>query len=70
MLIVIFILVIQKDKSLVMLFFEKIKDDLFKISVNNYGTRVFQKSLEKLEEAGYENFETDELNEIKRCLFT
>ena len=53
-----------------MLFFEKIKDDLFKISVNNYGTRVFQKSLEKLEEAGYENFETDELNEIKRCLFT
>ena len=54
----------QKNKTLITSFFAKIQNELFKISVNSYGTRVFQKALEKLDESNYENFETEELNTI------
>ena len=57
-------MVSQKNKTLITSFFSKIQNELFKISVNSYGTRVFQKALEKLDESNYENFETEELNTI------
>ena len=58
------IIINQKNKTLITSFFAKIQNELFKISVNSYGTRVFQKALEKLDESNYENFETEELNTI------
>ena len=62
------IILFQKNQNLITQFFLKIQSDLFKISVNNYGTRVFQKSLEKLDNGIYEQIETPELNNIIKNL--
>ena len=37
-------------------------NNLYRITINNYGTRVVQKTLEKLIECGYNKIETDEIN--------
>jgi hypothetical protein len=62
------ILIYQHNTVLITSFFQTIKDDLFKISINNYGTRVFQKSLEKFDEGMYEQIQTNELDEILKVL--
>jgi hypothetical protein len=65
------ILIYQENKQL---FTEVISllhqnNSLFKISINNYGTRVVQKTLEKLIESGYNKVETVELNNcIKKLI--
>ena len=40
----------------------------FSICIHNYGTRVIQKSLEKLENGKYSKIETDELNLVFQYL--
>jgi hypothetical protein len=62
------VLIYQHNKELITSFFSKIKDDLFKISINNYGTRVFQKCLEKFDDGIYEQIQSDTLNEILKGL--
>ena len=62
------ILVYQKNKNLISQFFSKIQSDLFKISVNNYGTRVFQKSLEKMDGGNYLLIQTQALDDIIKNL--
>ena len=62
------VLLFQNNKNLITQFFSRIQSDLFKISVNTYGTRVFQKSLEKLDNGVYSQIETPELNNIIKNL--
>ena len=50
-----------------MIFFD-IKDKLFEICIHNYGTRVFQKTLEKLDNGVYKKIETDELDDVIKNL--
>ena len=45
-------------------------NSLYEISINNYGTRVIQKTLEKLIECGYDKIETVELNNIFKNLIS
>ena len=64
------ILIYQENKQL---FTEVISllhqnNSLYKISINNYGTRVIQKTLEKLIECGYNKIETAELNNCVKKL--
>jgi hypothetical protein len=58
------ILIYQENKTLfteVIIFLDQ-NNSLYTISINNYGTRVIQKTLEKLIECGYNKIETEELN--------
>ena len=41
-----------------------IKDKLFEICIHQYGTRVIQKTLEKLDNGNYYKIETNELNDV------
>ena len=66
------ILIYQENK---ILFTEVIltlyqNNSLYEISINNYGTRVIQKTLEKLIECGYNKVETVELNNIFKNLIS
>ena len=58
------ILIYQKNKTLINELVEIIdqNDNLYKITINNYGTRVIQKTLEKLIDGGYIEIKTPELN--------
>ena len=62
------ILIYQKNSALITEFFIKIQSDLFKISVNTYGTRVFQKALEKMDNGNYVIIQTPTLDEIIKNL--
>ena len=58
------ILIYQENKTLfteIMIILDK-NNSLYSISINNYGTRVIQKTLEKLIESGYNKIETMEIN--------
>ena len=58
------ILIYQKNKALINEVISIIdqNDNLYKVTINNYGTRVVQKTLEKLLEGGYTQIKTAELN--------
>ena len=58
------ILIYQENKLLNNKFINTIdkNDKLYEISINNYGTRVIQKTLEKLVNNNYSKIETPELN--------
>ena len=58
------ILIYQENKILNNKFINTIdkNDKLYEISINNYGTRVIQKTLEKLVNNNYSKIETPELN--------
>ena len=45
-------------------------NSLYSISINNYGTRVIQKTLEKLIESGYNKVETTEINNCLKNLIS
>ena len=66
------ILIYQENKEL---FTEIISlldqnNSLYSISINNYGTRVIQKTLEKLIESGYNKVETAEINNCLKNLIS
>jgi hypothetical protein len=66
------ILIYQENKEL---FTEIISlldqnNSLYSISINNYGTRVIQKTLEKLIESGYNKIETPEINNCLKNLIS
>ena len=61
------ILLSKKNKKMITNFFSQIKHDLIIISLHIYGTRVFQKILEKLE-GKYLEIETEELDNIFKML--
>ena len=61
------ILLSKKNKKMITNFFSQIKHDLIVISLHIYGTRVFQKILEKLE-GKYLEIETEELDNIFKML--
>ena len=64
------ILIYQENKVLfteVMSLLDQ-NDNLYTITINNYGTRVVQKTLEKLIECGYNKIETDEINNYLKNL--
>ena len=66
------ILIYQENKEL---FTEIISlldqnNSLYSISINNYGTRVIQKTLEKLIESGYNKIETAEINNCFKNLIS
>jgi hypothetical protein len=58
------ILIYQENKQLINRFISVIdkNDKLYEISINNYGTRVIQKTLEKLVNNTYSKIETPEFN--------
>ena len=58
------ILIYQENKQLINRFISVIdkSDKLYEISINNYGTRVIQKTLEKLVNNTYSKIETPEFN--------
>ena len=66
------ILILQENKSLINEFISIVNknDQLYEISINNYGTRVIQKTLEKLiDNNNYSKIETIELmNSIKKLI--
>jgi len=62
-----FLEVIFKDKYIMTTFFENINSKIFDISVNLYGTRVFQKALDLLDK-NYQFIENDIINEIFKNL--
>ena len=65
------ILIYQENKQLINEFISIVnKDDkLYEISINNYGTRVIQKTLEKLIDNNYTKIETPEFyNSIKKLI--
>jgi len=62
-----FLEVIFKDKIIMTTFFENIQLKIFDVSVDLYGTRVFQKALDLLEK-NYHCIENDTINEIFKNL--
>ena len=66
------ILIYQENKilftELVLTLYQN--NSLYEISINNYGTRVIQKTLEKLIECGYNKIETVELNNCIKNLIS
>ena len=60
------ILINQENKQLFLEFTSIINKNnkLYEICINNYGTRVIQKTLEKLMDKNYSKIETPELNDI------
>ena len=66
------ILILQENKSLINEFISVVNknDQLYEISINNYGTRVIQKTLEKLiDNNNYSKIETPELmDSIKKLI--
>ena len=66
------ILIYQENKILfteVILLLDQ-NNSLYTITINNYGTRVIQKTLEKLIESGYNKIETDEINNCLKNLIS
>jgi hypothetical protein len=66
------ILIYQENKILfteVILLLDQ-NNNLYTITINNYGTRVVQKTLEKLIECGYNKIETDEINNCLKNLIS
>ena len=61
------ILIIQENKELFKSLFLVIDSRLYEISIHIYGTRFFQKTLEKLEN-NYKKIETDELDQVIKNL--
>ena len=61
------ILIFQENKELFKSIFLTIDNRLYEISINIYGTRFFQKTLEKLEN-NYYKIETNELNQVIKNL--
>ena len=62
------VLLFQENKRLFKIIFLDINEKLFEICINNYGTRVIQKTLEKLDNGNYYKIETNELNDVFRNL--
>ena len=62
------VLLFQENKRLFKIIFLDINEKLFEICINNYGTRVIQKTLEKLDNGNYYKIETNELNEVFKNL--
>jgi hypothetical protein len=62
-----YIEIIQNDKYLITSFFERIRPNLYEISIHHYGTRFFQRALEYLTGI-YQKIETTMLNEILKEL--
>jgi hypothetical protein len=58
-----YIEIIQNDKYLITSFFERIRPNLYEISIHHYGTRFFQRALEYLTGI-YQKIYTTMLNEI------
>ena len=58
------ILIYQENKTLfnIIISIINVNDKLYELSINNYGTRVIQKTLEKLTDNNYRKIETPELN--------
>ena len=62
------ILLAQGNKVIFEDIFVEIDDKLFSLCVHNYGTRVIQKTLEKLDKGNYSKIETEKLNSIFKSL--
>ena len=58
------VLIFQQNKELFTKVFHDINNELFEICIDIYGTRVIQKTLEKLGDGNYSKIETEELNQI------
>ena len=66
------ILIYQENKALFTAIISLLdqNNSLYAISINNYGTRVIQKTLEKLLESGYNKVETTEINNCLKHLIS
>jgi hypothetical protein len=62
------ILLAQGNKVIFEDIFVEIDDKLFSLCVHNYGTRVIQKTLQKLDKGNYSKIETEKLNSIFKSL--
>ena len=62
------VLLAQGNKLIFEDIFIEISDKLYLICVHNYGTRVIQKTLEKLDNGNYSKIETEKLNSIFKSL--
>ena len=62
------VLLKQENKRLFKMIFLDINEKLFEICVDNYGTRVIQKTLEKLDNGNYYKIETNELDNVIKNL--
>ena len=62
------VLLAQGNKIIFEDIFVEINDKLYSLCVHNYGTRVIQKTLEKLDKGNYSKIETEKLNSIFKSL--
>ena len=62
------VLIAQENKIIFGNIFSQINEKLFLICIHNYGTRVIQKTLEKLDNGNYFKIETEKLNSIFKSL--
>ena len=62
------VLLAQGNKLIFEDIFIEISDKLYLICVHNYGTRVIQKTFEKLDNGNYSKIETEKLNSIFKSL--
>jgi len=62
------ILLNKNVKNLLKKFFSSISDNLYEISIDNYGSRFFQNSLDKLKDGKYSIIDSEEINIIFKNL--
>ena len=62
------VLLAQGNKLIFESIFTEITDKLFLICIHNYGTRVIQKTLERLDNGNYSKVETEKLNSVFKSL--
>lgn len=62
------VLLSQENKIILEDIFIQIKEQLFSICIDNYGTRVIQKTLERLDEGNYSKIETEKINSVFKSL--